>query len=103
MPEEKENRSTKLKKGNRLYWLLAGIAFPIWAALVSPFFAIGCRCVYGSARSGVYYPLILLVWSRFAFGLALGENRKKIWVYLAMPILMGITITLISAMMGIDG
>lgn len=103
MSEKKESWGKKVKRGNRLYWLLAAIGFPVVAALVAPFFAVGCRCVYGSARAAAYDPVICILWARLGIGFALGENKKKIWIYLVMPIVLGIVILIIGNIMGIEG
>ena len=39
---------------------------------------------------------IYLIWFRLLVGLILGENRKKITIYLAMPFIVGLTITIIG-------
>ena len=103
MPEVTENRWTRWKNGNRLHWLVWGLVFPIWAELITPFFAIGCRCLYGNARAEVYYLFIPFVWARFGIGLLLGEQWKKIWIYMALPLLMGITISFLTTLIGIEG
>jgi len=101
MSEKKENWIKKIARGNRLYWLLAVLAFPFIALCATLPFSIGCRCIYGSARASIYYPVIYIVWARLGFGVLLGEQRKKILIYLFMPIVIGILINAIGAIMGI--
>ena len=62
----------QIAEGNRFYWVLAAIAFPLFAAFVGTFFAVGCRCVYGSARASAYYTVINIIWARLGIGLILG-------------------------------
>ncbi len=83
------NGIKRIISGNRLYWVLAVIALPVPAFLACAFFGIGCKCSYGAATGRIFEIGLYLIWIRLFVGLVLGENRKKVIVYLLMPFVIG--------------
>ncbi len=103
LTENKNSWSRRTVKGNRIYWFLAALCFPLLAAAVGPFFGVGCACAYGSARAAAYFPVISILWARLGIGFVLGEDKRKIVTYLVMPILLGVVLLVIGRVMGIEG
>lgn len=83
-------------KSNRFAWFLAIILLPVPMLLAYYLFPIGCLCLYGAATRKVFGIGMRLIWIRLFIGLLLREKREKIVIYMIMPFIIGLVITVLG-------
>jgi hypothetical protein len=83
---------------NRFYWLLAIILLPVPMLLAYNMFSIGCRCPCGLETARVYDKGMYLLWIRLFAGLLLGEKRSKIIIYMIMPFVIALVVSVLGQM-----
>ena len=87
-----------ISNSNRFYWLLSIIVLPVPMLLAYNMFSIGCRCTCGLETARVYDKGMYLLWVRLFAGLLLGEKRSKIIIYMIMPFVIALVVSVLGQM-----
>ena len=94
----KEKKINKRKVFNHIAWFICVLLFPIIVIAILPF--VRCMCMFGVIKSEAYGVASLLVWFRLIIGAIIGEKKRKLFLYLPMPILLAFVVTVLAIFSG---